>query len=212
MHLLFSIYLAVLFFILTPAVMLRLPKKGDKYTVAAVHAIVFAIILHFSAKIVMNFSRKYEGFREGATTGAATTTTTTGAATTTTATGNTYAQAAQAQSNCAAISGTWTNGVCVGGNVSVRSAATTAAQAAIVANTVAVTGNATPSASVAQLALKSKCTSAGYTNYQQYMNNGQYILKEPKEDGLLIPAGNFILDYRNGNLTPTFDATTMCKK
>lgn len=71
MQLLFSIYLAVLFFILTPAVMLRLPKKGDKYTVAAVHALVFAIILHFSAKIVMNFSRKYEGFREGATSQAA---------------------------------------------------------------------------------------------------------------------------------------------
>jgi hypothetical protein len=48
----FTIYIAVLFFILTPSVLLRLPPKGNKYTVALVHAIVFAIIFHFTFKFV----------------------------------------------------------------------------------------------------------------------------------------------------------------
>ena len=48
----FTIYVAVLFFILTPSILLRLPPKGNKYTVALVHAIVFAIIFHFTHKFV----------------------------------------------------------------------------------------------------------------------------------------------------------------
>jgi len=48
----FTIYVAVLFFILTPSVLLRLPPKGNKYTVALVHAIVFAIVFHFTYKFV----------------------------------------------------------------------------------------------------------------------------------------------------------------
>lgn len=66
MNWLFSLYVAVLFFILTPAVLLRIPKKGSKYTVAGVHAIVFALLLHFTGKFVWNFSMSMEGFREGA--------------------------------------------------------------------------------------------------------------------------------------------------
>jgi len=48
----FTIYIAVLFFILTPSVLLKLPPKGNKYTVALVHAIVFAVIFHFTYKFV----------------------------------------------------------------------------------------------------------------------------------------------------------------
>lgn len=48
----FTIYVAVLFFILTPSILVRLPPKGNKYTVALVHAIVFAIIFHFTHKFV----------------------------------------------------------------------------------------------------------------------------------------------------------------
>jgi hypothetical protein len=48
----FTIYIAVLFFILTPSVLVRLPPKGNKYTVALVHAIIFAIIFHFTFKFV----------------------------------------------------------------------------------------------------------------------------------------------------------------
>jgi hypothetical protein len=48
----FTIYVAILFFILTPTILLRLPPKGNKYTVALVHAIVFAIVFHFTYKFV----------------------------------------------------------------------------------------------------------------------------------------------------------------
>jgi hypothetical protein len=66
MNWLFSLYVAILFFILTPAILLRIPKNGNKYTVAGVHAIVFALLLHFTGKFVWNFSMSMEGFQEGA--------------------------------------------------------------------------------------------------------------------------------------------------
>jgi len=56
-----SIYTALLFFLLTPAILLRLPPNGSKYTVALVHAIVFALIFHFTHKLVWQFSRTLEG-------------------------------------------------------------------------------------------------------------------------------------------------------
>ena len=62
-----TIYAALLFFILTPAVLVRLPPKGGKYTVAAFHALVFALIFHFTAKFVWQVSRGLEGFQEGLT-------------------------------------------------------------------------------------------------------------------------------------------------
>jgi len=65
MNWLFSLYVAILFFILTPAILLRIPKNGNKYTVAGVHAIVFALLLHFTGKFVWNFSMSMEGFQEG---------------------------------------------------------------------------------------------------------------------------------------------------
>lgn len=66
MHWLFSVYVAFLFFILTPAILVRLPPKGGKFTVAGFHAVVFALVLHFTGKMVWNFSRSLEGFHEGA--------------------------------------------------------------------------------------------------------------------------------------------------
>jgi energy-converting hydrogenase Eha subunit A len=41
---------AALFFILSPNILLRLPKNGSKYLVALVHSIIFAILLHFLMK------------------------------------------------------------------------------------------------------------------------------------------------------------------
>ena len=61
MSLIVSIYAAVLFFLLTPAILLRLPPNGSKFTVAAVHAIVFAIIFHFTNKIVWRLGARLEG-------------------------------------------------------------------------------------------------------------------------------------------------------
>ena len=51
-----TVYAAILFFVLTPAVLLRLPPNGSKLTVAAVHAVVFALVFHFTHKIVWQLS------------------------------------------------------------------------------------------------------------------------------------------------------------
>jgi len=41
-------YLSViLFFLLTPGILVSLPPGGDKYTVAFVHALVFGLIMWF---------------------------------------------------------------------------------------------------------------------------------------------------------------------
>ena len=37
-------YIAILFFVLTPGVLLSLPPKSSKLVVAATHAVVFAVI------------------------------------------------------------------------------------------------------------------------------------------------------------------------
>jgi hypothetical protein len=47
-----SVYIFVLFFILTPGILLRLPPKGSKMTVALVHGAVFAFIYHFTHRFV----------------------------------------------------------------------------------------------------------------------------------------------------------------
>ena len=47
-----SLYVFLLFFILTPGILLSLPPKGSKTTVALVHAGVFAIVFYFTQKIV----------------------------------------------------------------------------------------------------------------------------------------------------------------
>jgi hypothetical protein len=58
-----NIILAVLlFFVLTPGILLRLPNKGSKYVVAGVHAVVFGLLLWVLGKFVMN---SFEGFEEG---------------------------------------------------------------------------------------------------------------------------------------------------
>ena len=61
MSLLVSLYAAVLFFLLTPAILLRLPPSGSKYVVAAVHALVFALIFHFTHKMVWRLGARLEG-------------------------------------------------------------------------------------------------------------------------------------------------------
>jgi hypothetical protein len=61
MSLIVSLYAAILFFILTPGVLLRLPKNGGKLTVAAVHALVFALVFHFTNKLVWRLGASMEG-------------------------------------------------------------------------------------------------------------------------------------------------------
>jgi hypothetical protein len=51
-----TIYAALLFFLLTPSVLVRLPPNGGKYTVAAFHGLVFALVFHFTHKTVWQLS------------------------------------------------------------------------------------------------------------------------------------------------------------
>jgi hypothetical protein len=51
-----TLYVALLFILLTPGVLLRLPPKGSLLTVAIVHGLVFALVFHFTRKIVYRLS------------------------------------------------------------------------------------------------------------------------------------------------------------
>uniref|UniRef100_A0A6C0LCU6 Uncharacterized protein n=1 Tax=viral metagenome TaxID=1070528 RepID=A0A6C0LCU6_9ZZZZ len=48
----FTLYIVLLFFLLTPGVLLRLPPNANKITVAATHAIVFGIVWQLTHKFV----------------------------------------------------------------------------------------------------------------------------------------------------------------
>ena len=52
-HILMSIYVALLFVILTPGVLITLPPNSSRLTVAVVHGVVFALVYHFTHKTVM---------------------------------------------------------------------------------------------------------------------------------------------------------------
>jgi hypothetical protein len=62
MHLLKTLYVVILFVLLTPGVLLRLPPKGSLLTVAIVHGLVFALIYHFTHRIVYTIS--LDGFED----------------------------------------------------------------------------------------------------------------------------------------------------
>lgn len=55
-------YIAILFFVLTPGVLLSLPPKSSKFMVAATHAVVFALVYHFTHKMVWRASMSSESF------------------------------------------------------------------------------------------------------------------------------------------------------
>ena len=62
-HHLVAVFVAVLFFVLTPGILLSLPPGGSKVAVAATHAVVFALVFHLSHKKVMSYlDGGYEGF------------------------------------------------------------------------------------------------------------------------------------------------------
>lgn len=60
MQLLMFLYIAFLFFVLTPGIVLSLPPKGSKVVVALTHAVVFALVYCLTHKAVYRFL--YEGF------------------------------------------------------------------------------------------------------------------------------------------------------
>ena len=60
---LMTAFTALLFFVLTPGVLLTIPSNGSKIVVAVVHGIVFALVYYLSYKTVWALMRKYEGFQ-----------------------------------------------------------------------------------------------------------------------------------------------------
>jgi hypothetical protein len=62
-----TLFVAALFFVLTPGVVLRLPPGGGKLVVAATHAIVFAVVYGMVHKTVWNmlYSEGFKGCPKG---------------------------------------------------------------------------------------------------------------------------------------------------
>lgn len=58
------LYAIVLFVLLTPGILLRLPPKGSPLVVAIVHGVVFAIVMYFTHRAVYRMSVSYgvDGF------------------------------------------------------------------------------------------------------------------------------------------------------
>ena len=54
MNLYMALYLVFLFVVLTPGVLLKIPPKGSKLVVAAVHGIIFAIVLCLTYNLISN--------------------------------------------------------------------------------------------------------------------------------------------------------------
>ena len=52
MNLLMTLYVAALFVLLTPGVLVKLPPKGSLLTVAIVHGLIFALIYQLSHRTV----------------------------------------------------------------------------------------------------------------------------------------------------------------
>jgi hypothetical protein len=46
------VYAALLFFVLTPGILLRIPPNGNKRIVAAVHAVLFGLVWSLSHKLI----------------------------------------------------------------------------------------------------------------------------------------------------------------
>jgi len=49
-----TIYAGILFFLLSPKVLLSLPPRGSKYVVALTHSIVFALAFYFTSPFIYN--------------------------------------------------------------------------------------------------------------------------------------------------------------
>lgn len=65
MQILMTLFVAALFVVLTPGILLRLPPGGSKLQVAVVHGLAFALVYHLTHKAVYHFLYD-EGFKGGA--------------------------------------------------------------------------------------------------------------------------------------------------
>jgi len=61
MNLIILIYTGLLFFVLTPRILVKIPSHASPLTLAVVHAFVFTVIFYFTVPLV---SKVYEGFQD----------------------------------------------------------------------------------------------------------------------------------------------------
>ena len=62
MNILFTVYVFILFFVLTPGILITLPRKSSKMIVSLVHGLIFASILTLSGHYVWKLSNSiFEG-------------------------------------------------------------------------------------------------------------------------------------------------------
>ena len=59
--LLMGLYVAALFVLLTPGILLTLPPGGSKLTVAVVHGLVFAVVYHYTNNMARSALYSSEG-------------------------------------------------------------------------------------------------------------------------------------------------------
>lgn len=55
-----AIYAFLLFFLLTPGVIITLPPKGSRYVVALVHALIFALIWKLTSHLIWRVAKNNE--------------------------------------------------------------------------------------------------------------------------------------------------------
>ena len=64
----FAAYIAILFFLLSPGVLLRLPARGTRLVVAVTHGIVFVVALYLTKHVVLRLLYGmgciYDGFQD----------------------------------------------------------------------------------------------------------------------------------------------------
>ena len=58
MKIIMVLYIIFLFVLLTPSILFKIPKKGNKWTVAFIHGFIFAVIFQLTHKLVKKISHK----------------------------------------------------------------------------------------------------------------------------------------------------------
>ena len=64
MNFVVAIYMVLLFFVLTPGILLSLPSGSSKKVVALTHGVVFAAVWWLTHKYVWSLSLKLEGLED----------------------------------------------------------------------------------------------------------------------------------------------------
>jgi hypothetical protein len=63
MNFTFTLFVVLLFVVLSPGILLSLPSKGSLLTKVLVHAVVFALVFYLTAPTALQWSVSVEGFR-----------------------------------------------------------------------------------------------------------------------------------------------------